>query len=77
MKYSIYYRTGFCCNIKSSAVAYNICKEYIQTMNPLEFEQLKNELDITYYNNIHSFGVIGYVWAEDGDKYEREMGSRL
>lgn len=74
MKYSIYCTAGFYCNTNSSAIAYNICKEYIQTVNPLEFERLKNELDITYYNNIHSFGVMGYIWAEDGDKYARKMG---
>ena len=74
MKYSIYSRERFYCQTDSNVIAYKACLEYLTQINPLNYANLKEELDTNYHYNIHSFGVIGYIWAEDGDKYERKMG---
>lgn len=75
MKYSIYNREGFYCQTDSNAIAYRVCSEYLMKIDPLSYGKLKEELDIAYYHNIHSFGVRDYIWAEDGDKYGGKMGN--
>lgn len=75
MNYSIYNKGGFYCQADSNTMAYRVCLEYLMENDPLNYEKLKAELDITYYHNIYNFGVMGYIWAEDGDKYDGKMGS--
>lgn len=72
MKYSIYNRNGLVCCVSSEALAYKVCLEYLRQHD--NYENLKEELDISFYNNSLNFGVRNYIWTVGSDKDEGKMG---